>query len=107
MDEAILFGRLLRTARKANNLSIGKLAEMAGTDAKHLGRIERGEKQPSFKLIISLANAIPVSPSVFFLFEDAQADQRAARRQLQRLLEKADVSQIQKAYKILSVALKP
>lgn len=107
MNEAILFGRLLRATRKTHNLSLGKLAEMAGTDAKHLGRIERGEKQPSFKLIISLANAIPVSPSVFFLFEDAETDERAARRRVQRLLDKADIRQLQKAYKMLSLALKP
>jgi transcriptional regulator with XRE-family HTH domain len=106
MNEAILFGRLLRAVREAHNLSIGELAERAGTDSKHLGRIERGEKRPSFDLIISLANAFPVSPSVFFLFEDAQSDKKAVRQQVQELLRRSDLKELQKAYKLLSVGLK-
>jgi transcriptional regulator with XRE-family HTH domain len=107
MNEATLFGGLLRATREAHNLSLVRLAELAGTDPKHLGRIERGEKLPSFKLIVALANAIPVSPSVFFEFEEAQVNEKAARQRLQRLLEKSDIKQLRKAYKILSVALTP
>jgi transcriptional regulator with XRE-family HTH domain len=107
MNEAILFGRLLRATREAHKLSLGQLAELAETDPKHLGRIERGEKLPSFKLIVALANAIPVSPSVFFEFEEAEINEEAARQQVQRLLEKSDIKQLRKAYKILSVALIP
>ena len=107
MNEAALFGRLLRTARKAHKLSLGQLAEKAGTDPKHLGRIERGEKQPSFKLVIELAKAMNVSPSVFFQFEDAQADQKVAKRQVQQLLNTADTRQLQKAYRVLRTMLEP
>ena len=105
MNEAALFGRLLRTARKAHKLSLGQLAEKAGTDPKHLGRIERGEKEPSFKLIIELAKAMNVSASVFFQFDDARADQRSAKRQVQQLLNSADMRQLQKAYRVLRTML--
>ena len=105
MNEAELFGTLLRATRKAHKLSLGQLAEKAGTDAKHLGRIERGEKQPSFKLVIELAKAMNVSPSVFFQFEDAQADQKVAKRQVQQLLNTADTRQLQKAYRVLRTVL--
>jgi len=107
MNEAELFGTLLRATRKAHKLSLGQLAEKAGTDAKHLGRIERGEKQPSFKLVIELARAMNVSPSVFFQFEDAQADQKVAKRQVQQLLNTADTRQLQKAYRVLRTMLEP
>lgn len=107
MNEASPFGQLLRASRKAHKLALGQLAEKANTDAKHLGRIERGEKQPSFKLIIELAKAMNVSPSVFFQFEDAQADQKVAKRQVQQLLDTADTRQLQKAYRVLRTMLEP
>jgi hypothetical protein len=44
---------------------------------------------------------------VFFEFEEAQVNEKAARQRLQRLLEKSDIKQLRKAYKILSVALTP
>ena len=74
MNEATLFGQLLRATRKAHNVGLAKLAEKVGIGAKHLGRIERGEKLPSFELIIALANAMGVSPSEFFAFENVKAD---------------------------------
>lgn len=107
MNEAELFGKLLRATRKAHELSLGQLAEKCGTDAKHLGRIERGEKHPSFKLIIELAKAMNVLPSVFFEFDNARADPRAVRRQLQQLLSATDVEQLQRAAKVLRAVLQP
>ena len=105
MNEAMLFGKLLRSTRKAHKLSLGKLAEMTSTDPKHLGRLERGERHPSFKLIISLSNAMNVSPSVFFEFEASQVDHKTAKRQIQLLLDATDVTQLPKTLKILRAVL--
>jgi transcriptional regulator with XRE-family HTH domain len=105
MDEAAVFGRLLRATRKAHKLRLGQLAEKADTGVKHLGRIERGEKQPSFELIIALAKAMNVSPSVFFEFDDARADLKFLRGQLRQLVGKGDVGQLRKAHRVLRVIL--
>jgi transcriptional regulator with XRE-family HTH domain len=107
MNEAALFGQLLRATRKARKLRLGQLAEKADTGVKHLGRVERGEKQPSFELIIALAKAMNVSPSVFFRFEDAQVDQKLLRTRLRQLLEGQDSKQLQKAHRVLRVVLEP
>jgi transcriptional regulator with XRE-family HTH domain len=101
MTESTLFGQLVRATRKTRRLRIGQLAEMANTGVKHLGRIERGEKQPSFDLIIALAKAMEVSPAVFFQFDDLQQDQKALKEQLFRLVDKRDAKQLQKANRIL------
>ena len=50
------------------------LAEREGNRTKHLGRIERGEKVPSFELIVALARELGASPSAFFHFENANVD---------------------------------
>ena len=65
LTAAAQFGALVRAARKASGLKAWQVADKADIDAKHLGRIERGEKQPSFELIIALAMALNVSPSRF------------------------------------------
>jgi len=107
MTEAELFGQLVRENRRARKLGLGQLAEKANTGAKHLGRVERGEKQPSFELIIALAKAMNVSPSVFFEFERLRTDQRFVKQQLQQLLHNRDAKQLQKAHRILKVMLEP
>jgi transcriptional regulator with XRE-family HTH domain len=107
MNEAELFGQLVRATRKARKMNLGQLAEKADTGVKHLGRIERGEKQPSFELIIALAKAMNVSPSIFFQFEDAQADQKFLKEQLRSLLQTQETQQLLKTYRVLKLILEP
>lgn len=104
MDEATLFGQLLRRARRAHKLGQAELAERVNIGAKHLGRLERGEKQPSFELIIALANAMEVSPSVFFQFDNARSDQKM-KEQVLRLLEERDAGELRKVYRVLMAVL--
>ncbi|MGD0963283.1 MAG: helix-turn-helix transcriptional regulator [Candidatus Acidiferrales bacterium] len=102
MTPAEQFGRRLREIRKAHRLKIGQLAEKADTGVKHLGRIERGEKQPSFELIISLAKAMNVSPAKLFDFDSPQADSRILRKQLDQILAERDAKQLQQIQRILA-----
>ena len=105
MNEATLFGQLLRATRKAHNIGLARLAEKVGIGAKHLGRVERGEKLPSFELIIALASAMGVSPSEFFEFENAKADQKSMRERLRQLLDKRDLDELKRAYRVLRASL--
>lgn len=107
MNEATLFGQLLRASRKARKMGVSELAERVGIGAKHLGRVERGEKLPSFELIIALANALGVSPSEFFDFENAKVDQKFMKVRLQQLLDNRDVEQLRRAYRVLRASLIP
>ena len=105
MREAALFGRLVRATRKAHRLRLGQLAERADTGVKHLGRIERGEKQPSFELIIALARALNVTPDVFFQFGDLEANPNLLKAKIRQLLDNQDSEQLLKAHRILKAAL--
>jgi len=101
MTPAAQFGRRLREIRKAQKLKIGQLAEKADTGVKHLGRIERGEKQPSFELIIALASAMNVSPAKFFEFDSQAMDPKLLRKQLDQFLARRDARQLQQIQQIL------
>ena len=107
MNEAELFGQLLRATRKDRHVSLGKLAEKVDIGVKHLGRIERGEKVPSFELIIALAKELNTSPATFFHFEDANADSKFLAQQLQTLLTQRDAKQLRKAFRVLQATLEP
>jgi transcriptional regulator with XRE-family HTH domain len=107
MNEAELFGRLLRTTRKDRKMSLGKLAEKVDIGVKHLGWIERGEKVPSFELIIALAKELNTSPATFFHFENANADSKFLGQQLQALLTQRDAKQLRKAFRVLQATLEP
>jgi transcriptional regulator with XRE-family HTH domain len=107
MNEAELFGRLLRTTRKDRKMGLGKLAEKVDIGVKHLGRIERGEKVPSFELIIALARELNTSPATFFHFENANVDTKFLTQQLQALLAKRDAQQLRKAFRVLQATLEP
>ena len=88
-------------------MSLGKLAEKVDIGVKHMGRIERGEKVPSFELIIALARELNASPSAFFHFENANVDAKFLTQQLQSLLAKRDPEQLRKAYRVLQATLEP
>jgi len=107
MNEAEKFGQLLRATRKARKLGLAQVAEKVDIGVKHLGRIERGEKQPSFELIVDLANEMNVSPALLFDFESFQMDEKALRTQLRGLLEKRDAKELLKAKRVLKIILEP
>ena len=105
MTPASKFGSLLRSVRKSRKLKIWQVAEKVDVEVKHLGRIERGEKKPSFDLIVALANYLNVSPSKFFDFDAEIADAKALRKQIDRLLTKQDSGRLLKARQILAILL--
>jgi len=56
------FGRNLRAERNRRNYSQEKLAELAGLSFfTHVGRIERGEMNPTLTTVISLMSALNIS----------------------------------------------
>jgi transcriptional regulator with XRE-family HTH domain len=97
------FGRLVRAHRKAKKLKSWKVAEQVDIEVKHLGRIERGEKKPSFELIIALAEALSVSPSKFFEFESASTDFHAIKKQIARQLNGRNAAQLLKARELMAI----
>jgi transcriptional regulator with XRE-family HTH domain len=105
MTPASKFGSLLRSVRKSRKLKIWEVAEKVNVEVKHLGRIERGEKKPSFDLIVALADHLNVSPAKFFEFDGEVTDHKVLRKQIDRLLIEQDPKILQKARQILAILL--
>jgi transcriptional regulator with XRE-family HTH domain len=101
LTAAAKFGALVRSARKAGGLKTWQVAERVDIDAKHLGRIERGEKQPSFDLIIDLARVFNVQPSKFFEFELSDSDPMLLQKQIAAMLRGRSQSDLRLAHEVL------
>ncbi len=103
MTDAAKFGALIRRLRKNRKLGLAELAEKAHTGTKHLGRIERGEKQPSFELIVDLAAALRVSPAALFEFETLNPDPQKLKTEIIKILDGYQAEDLLRASKILSL----
>ncbi len=56
-------GKKIKSLRLRDGLSQEDLAYKAKIERSYMGKIERGEGNPSFKKIVDIANALKVSPS--------------------------------------------
>lgn len=59
------FGARLRAVRKASGLTQAELATKAGTSSNTVARLERGESEPAWPLVLALATALGVEVGAF------------------------------------------
>lgn len=57
----VALGQAIQQARKAKGLTQEAFAEIAGIDRSHFGRIERGENEIAFLLLVKIAKALRLS----------------------------------------------
>ncbi len=64
------FGNHVRKLRLENGLTQSALADRGLFDRNYIGMIERGERNPSLKTLIRLANALKVTLPDLLNFEE-------------------------------------
>jgi transcriptional regulator with XRE-family HTH domain len=107
MNQSKLFGKRVRTVRRAAKITQEEAAEAAHLNPKYIGEIERGEKRPSFEAVMALAKALSVSPETFFQFDREESDEKALRKRIEALLKEANLQQLRQVQKLLKVFLEP
>ena len=65
--DLVTLGAAVRARRVARALSQEALADAAGIDRSHMGKIERGERNVTFLNIVRIANAVQCKPSDLLL----------------------------------------
>ena len=58
------FGTAVRTLRSERGIAQESLANLAGIERSHLGKIERGEHMPTLAIIFKIASALECSTAV-------------------------------------------
>ena len=62
------FGKKVRALREAKGVTIEEFANTAGLHPTQLGRIERGENNPTISYIVLIAAKLGVKPSELMSF---------------------------------------
>jgi transcriptional regulator with XRE-family HTH domain len=62
-DVLVRLGAAIRAARKQDAISQESLADLAGIDRSHMGKIERGERNVSILNVVRIAAALRCKPS--------------------------------------------
>lgn len=73
------FGPRLRALREAKNLTQQQLAELTGMQYQNIARLERGDRSPSWKTVLKLAEALDCEPNDF-TDDDPPATPKRPRR---------------------------
>lgn len=59
---ALAFGETVRALRESAGVAQEALALDAGMDRSYLGKVERGERQPSLDIVFRLAAVLAITP---------------------------------------------
>jgi transcriptional regulator with XRE-family HTH domain len=105
-----LFGRRLRALRRLRGFTQEELGERSDVSGKLVGQIERGAGNPTLEVITGLAEALSVEPAALLQFEEDRAaggaaGAFAAREQVTRYLARKPSADVEKALRLLEVAL--
>ena len=108
-----LFGRRLRALRRLRGLTQEELGERSDVSGTLVGQIERGAGNPTLEVITGLAEALSVEPAALLQFEEDRtggnveraAGAFAAREQVARYLARKPSGEVEKALRLLEVAL--
>jgi transcriptional regulator with XRE-family HTH domain len=68
-------GRTIRVLRVRHSLSQEALAERTDLDRSYLGDVERGERNPSYAMLIRIAAAFDLKGSEFLALVEAESQQ--------------------------------
>jgi transcriptional regulator with XRE-family HTH domain len=71
-EARLQFADKLRILRNENNLTQEQLAERINKSTEHISFLERGERSPSFEVLIDIANAFNISPASLLDFEQPE-----------------------------------
>lgn len=64
--DLVRFGAAVRRRRQSLGMSQEALADYAGIDRSHMGKVERGERNVSFLNILRISRAVQSKPSDLF-----------------------------------------
>ncbi|MBI8696872.1 helix-turn-helix transcriptional regulator [Pseudomonas aeruginosa] len=82
------FGVAVRALRTERGIAQETLANLAGIERSHMGKIERGEHAPTLAIIFKIARALDCSTAV--LMNEAENQLAAATRRLDDTLRKTE-----------------
>jgi len=94
-------GKKIKEYRKTKNLTQEGLGEKAGLHYTYIGQVERGEKEPSLKSLINIADALGVGVDKLLINYDLSSEASIKISHITDLLLKRDEKELEMIYKLL------
>lgn len=101
--DSILLGRRIRTLRIAKGLTQQELGNKADVDYKFVGEIERGNMNPSFKVLVKLAKVLGVELPEILRLEQETLDSKDLETRIRCIVSSLSVDQLQNVLMLLRV----
>jgi transcriptional regulator with XRE-family HTH domain len=79
-DEHVALGRSVRTLRNRRGYSQHALGQRTGIHPNYIGAIERGEVNPSFGLLLRLADGLSARLSELLVMYEVSGDSPSSQR---------------------------
>ncbi len=80
-------GLRIREARTQLRLSQEQLAESSNLSSTYVGRLERGEKQPSLETLVVVARCLKVSPVDLLIDLDVNRGRELVKSRIKKLVD--------------------
>lgn len=82
----VLLGRRIRSLRNAKGWTQQELGNRADINYKFLGEIERGQKNPSFNVLLKIATALGMELPELFRFEHTILGRKEIKTRIKEIL---------------------
>ena len=102
-QHSILLGRRIRTLRTAKGLTQQELGYRADVDYKFIGEIERGNMNPSFKVLVKIATTLDVELPEIMRFEQEISDQKELESRITKIVKTLSVEKLQNVLMLLRI----
>jgi transcriptional regulator with XRE-family HTH domain len=80
-------GKRIQELRKDRNFTQEGLAERCGLTLNYIGKVERGEAQPTLEALLSIANALKSNLSNLFFYLDRPLTKDEIKTKIRELLD--------------------
>jgi transcriptional regulator with XRE-family HTH domain len=101
--DSILLGRRIRTLRTAKGFTQQELGHQAEVDYKFIGEIERGNMNPSFRVLIKISRALDVDFPEILRFEQEISDSNELQQRIKQIVAALSVEKLQNVLMLLRI----
>ncbi len=98
-DTLILLGKRIAYLRNKRGFTQEKLAEMVDYSTNHISKLELARTNPSFDLLVNIANALNIELKELFNFDKYQST-KYIKKEFEKLLHSSEEKKLKLLYKI-------
>lgn len=98
-----LLGNRIRSLRNIKGWTQQELGERADVNYKFIGEIERGQQNPSFAVLVKIAEALGAELQELFSFEKERLERKEIEKRLWQILESLSDEDLKRTLSVFEI----